>query len=240
MKRTLLGVLTPSSNTVLEPVTGDILQELADVSAHFGRFPVTEISLSDAALAQFSIEHQLDAASLLADAKVNAIIWSGTSASWLGFDKDEQMCKAIEDRTGIRAGSSVLAVNELFRRFGVRRFGLVTPYTDEVQDAIVVNYLTQGWDCVSEEHLGEHRNFEFSNVMESQVEDMIRSVARAKPDAITVMCTNINGARVSARLETELGIPIIDSTAAAVWAGLQVAGQDPTRVKGWGRMFNEK
>lgn len=239
MERTLLGVLTPSSNTVLEPVTSAILEDLDQTSAHFGRFPVTEISLKKDALAQFNIEHQLDAAGLLSDAKVNSIVWSGTSASWLGFEKDKHMCDAIRERTGIGAGSSVLAINDLFYRFGVKRFGLVTPYTEDVQAAIIENYRAYDLECVSERHLDEHRNFEFSNVSEEQIEKMIRDVAQSQPDAITIMCTNMNGAKVAARLEPELDIPIIDSTAAAVWSGLRVAGADPTRVQGWGRLFGQ-
>jgi maleate isomerase len=51
MHRKLLGMLTPSSNTVLEPVTTAMLAEVPEVSAHFGRFAVTEIALSQHALA---------------------------------------------------------------------------------------------------------------------------------------------------------------------------------------------
>ena len=69
-KRILLGMLTPSSNTVLEPVTSAMLAGLPDVTAHFGRFRVTEISLRDDALEQFDMEPLLAAARLLADAKV--------------------------------------------------------------------------------------------------------------------------------------------------------------------------
>ena len=46
-------MLTPSSNTVLEPVTCDMLRDAPQVSAHFSRFAVTQIALSQAALAQF-------------------------------------------------------------------------------------------------------------------------------------------------------------------------------------------
>ena len=88
-KRVLLGMLTPSSNTVLEPVTTAILQELDHVSAHFSRFRVTEISLSAAALGQFDDRPLLTAAELLADANVDVIAWNGTSAGWLGFERDE-------------------------------------------------------------------------------------------------------------------------------------------------------
>jgi maleate isomerase len=40
-----------------------------------------------------------------------------------------------------------------------------------------------------------------------------------------------------AALERELGIPIYDTIATAVWKSLRLATIDPSRVKGWGRLF---
>jgi maleate isomerase len=237
-KRTLLGVLTPSSNTVLEPVTSEIVASLDGVTAHFARFRVVEISNRSGATAQFGLEHQLAAAELLADANVHSIVWSGTAASWLGFDKDEELCRAIRAKTGIPAGSSVLAINDLFRAAGVSRFGLVSPYTSDIQAAIVANYGAAGFNCVAERHSGEARNFAFSEIAEDTIAEMIEAVAAERPDAITVMCTNMLAARIAPRLEERIGIPIFDSSSAAVWDGLRRAGQDPRRVEGWGRMFS--
>ncbi len=236
-ERLLIGVLTPSSNTVLEPLTSAMVSDLENVSAHFGRFRVTEISTSETSSAQFNLEARLTAAELLADAHVDSIVWSGTSASWLGFQGDEDMCHAIKDRTGVPAGSAVLAINDLFGRSGAKTFGLVSPYVTEIQDKIVANYADAGLACVAEQHKSEKRNFEFSTFSEDVVEQMIRDVAAEGPDAITIMCTNMRGAQIVPRLEDELGIPIFDSTAAAVWTGMRLAGGDPARVKGWGRTF---
>jgi maleate isomerase len=72
-ERVFLGMLTPSSNTVLEPVTGAILADLPDVTAHFSRFGVTEISLNEEALGQFKNQPIIDASKLLADARLHAI-----------------------------------------------------------------------------------------------------------------------------------------------------------------------
>lgn len=240
MKRVLLGVLTPSSNTVLEPVSSAIVSALSNVSVHFGRFPVTEISLGQGSQAQFELSNQMAAAHLLADAKVHAIVWSGTAASWLGFEQDEHLCAEIESETGIPAGSSVLAVNELFARKQVKRFALISPYIDSVQEQIISNYASNGFECVAERHLGESRNFNFSEFTEEQIGELIRAVAKSKPDAITVMCTNMRGARIAAALEQEIRIPIFDSTAAAVWSGLRIAGANPSAVEGWGSMFDEQ
>ena len=48
-----LGVLTPSSNTALEPLTSRLAEQIPGCSAHFSRFAVTEIALSAQALGQF-------------------------------------------------------------------------------------------------------------------------------------------------------------------------------------------
>ena len=148
---------------------------LPNVSVHFGRFRVTEISLSEAALGQFEYAPMLEAASLLADARVQTICWNGTSASWLGLDKDRDLCAAIADRTGIAATSSVLALDEIFRLTGVERFGLVTPYLDEIQQKIIPNFRSEGFDCVAERHLNERVNFAFS---ETSAETLDRNGAR--------------------------------------------------------------
>lgn len=234
-----LGMLTPSSNTVLEPVTSAMLAGLPEVSAHFGRFRVTEISLDDAALGQFQTAPMLAASELLADARVATICWNGTSAGWLGFGRDLQLCAEITRRTGIAACSSVLALNEVFDKTSVERFALVTPYLGEIQQAIITNYARAGFACVAERHLEQRDNFSFATNNEDLVARLCREVAAAQPDAIVIFCTNMRGAPIAAQLEEELGIPIYDTVATAVWKSLVLAGVPPGRVRGWGRLFAE-
>jgi maleate isomerase len=66
---------------------------------------------------------------------------------------------------------------------------------------------------------------------------MIRAVTAEGCDAVAVVCTNMDGARISADLESELGIPVLDSVAVTLWACLGAAGVSPARVQGWGRVF---
>jgi maleate isomerase len=236
-KRALIGMLTPSSNTILEPVTASILAGLPHASAHFGRFRVTEIALTDRALAQFATEELLRAASLLADARCQAIAWNGTSSGWLGFEADHTLCREIEAATGAQACTSVLALNEALALAGAQRIGLVTPYLPEVQQRIIATYAGIGLAVVAESHLGLSENFAFSEVDEATIEAGIRRVAEAAPDAITVFCTNLRGAPLAARMEAELGIPVYDTIATAVWKSLLLCGEDPRRIEGWGSLF---
>lgn len=239
--RKLLGMLTPSSNTILEPVTAAMLADLSEVSAHFGRFRVTEIALSADALAQFDNREILAAAELLSHARCHVIGWNGTAAGWLGFESDRALCTAIEHTTGALACTSILALNEILRDTGVRRLGLVSPYRDDVQAAIVRNYAREGIDCSAERHLGLQDNFSFSQVTEDEICAMAREVmsgpAATRPEAIAIYCTNLCGAPVTARLEAELGVPVYDTIATVVWKSLRLAGVDTRRLTGWGSLF---
>ena len=235
---TRLGMITPSLNTVLEPVTYALLADVPDVTAHFSRVQVSRISLDDASAAQFGDEPMLAAARMLADARVHAICWNGTAGSWLGPDFDRRLCEAIARETGIPATSATLALAELFRSRGVKRFALVTPFEDALQEAVVETYRREGFECVAERHLDSADTFGYASIPPATTEAMIRDVVGAEPEAIAAVCTNMNGAPHAEALEAECGRPVYDSVAAALWGTLALAGADPSRIAGWGEIFS--
>ncbi|PSR18837.1 Asp/Glu/hydantoin racemase [filamentous cyanobacterium CCP3] len=232
-----LGMLTPSSNTVLEPITQAMVVGLPGVSAHFSRFRVTEISLDLPALGQFENTALVEAAQLLADAKVDVIAWNGTSAGWLGFEQDHELCRQITAATGIPATTSVLALQEIFLAQNITQFGLATPYTHDVQTKVTENFAQQGFQCIAEQHLSLRVNYSFAEVDAEKISAMVYQLARAQPQAITTFCTNLRAAPLVAELENDIGIPIFDTVTVAVWKSLRLAGVDTTLVKGWGSLF---
>ena len=233
-----IGVLTPSSNTILEPSTVSMLSGVSGASAHFSRFRVTQIALSEAALAQFDNSAILDAALLLADARVDVIVWSGTSAAWMGFDKDERLCAQITQHTGVPAGTSILAMRDAFAQFGYSKIGLVTPYIADVQQRIITNWSAAGLTITEERHLSIQDNFSFSQISEVTVADQVRAVAESGCEVGAILCTNMVGARIAPRLEDELGIAVFDSVATAVWDALRITGREPTGLHDWGSLFS--
>ena len=233
-----LGVLTPSSNTALEPLTAALAAALPGCSAHFSRFKVTEIALSTQALGQFDDANILAAADLLADAQVDVIGWSGTSSGWLGFDADQRLVERIRQRTGITATTAVLALNELLALRGIRRLALVTPYTQDVQRRIIDNYSTLGIEIVAERHLGVRVNHDFALVEPQRLMELMREVALEQPEAITTFCTNLRAAPLAEAVEAELGVPLLDTVSTTVWGQLRAAGADPAQVRGWGSLFS--
>lgn len=235
-----LGMLTPSSNTVLEPMTALMLAGTAH-SAHFARLRVLSIGLDATENAQFSHAPMLDAAALLADARVHSLCWNGTSGAWLGLDADRALAAACTAATGIPVTTCTLALMQALEILGAKRVALVTPYLASVQQAIMANLARESLDCVAERHLEDPGNYSFADHSEARVEELVRQVATAegrhRPEAIIIHCTNFRGTRLAARLEAELDVVILDSIAVALWGGLRAAGQPTTDLAAWGRLF---
>ena len=234
-----IGMLTPSSNTVLEPVTSRILARSTGITAHFSRFKVTEITLEPGALAQFDDSEILRAAELLAHAKVDVISWNGTSASWLGFDRDRRLKERIEAATGIRASTCVLSLLDILARLGVTQQALVTPYTRDVQDRIIATYSAAGISCPAERHLGIADNFTFGTVSEAEIRAMIAEVLLANPEVVTILCTNMNGADLAPEIEAGRDVIVLDSVSVTLWGCLMEAGLRPDSIPDWGRIFTD-
>lgn len=211
-----LGVLIPSSNTVVEPETVKLLPEDGSVTMHVSRLGVVSIASDDGSLAQFSADKVVAAAELLADAEVETILWNGTAASWLGFGWDEEIISKIEAKTGIRATTSILAINRELERLSARRVGLVTPYVESVEQRIIANYRAIGIEVGRSVRGDLTSNTAFGRIDPRDVADMVREAAAAPVDAILILCTNLAGASIAPALSRELSTPVLDSVRVAV------------------------
>jgi len=213
MKR--FGLLIPSSNVVLEPLA----QKVKDKGTiHISRLEVLDVKMDNTSRGQFELKKQVSAARLLSDAKVNVIIWGGTSASWLGIGTDLRFIKELHKQTGISAGSCVLEINRQLAALGARRLGIVTPYTAEVTNQITQNYKSLGFQVVATAHDNGEFSNDFASIPQQTIAHMIRTVAVAQPDAIIIMCTNVAGAALAQTMQKEMDCPIIDSASATLAA----------------------
>jgi maleate isomerase len=213
MKR--FGLLIPSSNVVIEAL---IQQAIDDATIHISRLRVLDVKLEETSRAQFELETQLIAAKLLCDAKVDAVVWGGTSASWLGMVQDLRFIDQMQQLTGVPTGSCVLEINRQLDALGARRLGMVTPYTADVADQIKLNYESLGYEIAAAAHDGGDLSNDFASISQDTIAQMIRTVAVARPDAIVIMCTNVAGAALAQKMQEEVGCPIIDSAAATLVA----------------------
>lgn len=221
-------MLTPSSNTVLEPATAALAAPLAaQVTVHYSRFPVTRISHDAESHGQFAFEPMLAAARLLADARVHVVTWIGTSGAWEGLDHDRALVERIEYDTGIRATTATLTLVETMRSAQVERYALVVPYTDAITERIKAVLSTEGFECIGSTNERLTDNFAFAEISPERVVERARSVA-AGAQAVVIHCTNLRGAAVAGSLAAELGRPVLDSVVIAFHGALVAVGIEAT------------
>jgi maleate isomerase len=218
-----LGVLTPSSNTVLEPATMRLAEPIWDqLSLHFARFRVTAIADEPSSDRQFGIATMVEAARLLADAHIDACLWAGTSGAWLGLDVDRALVDAVSRATRAPATTATLALVDAFQALKVRRYALVVPYVKGITDAIERNLASAGYECVARRNESLTVNRDFAALTDGVIRTRVRAVAAEAPDAIVIHSTNVRGAEVSVELEQELGMPVLDSVVVGLWGALRL------------------
>jgi maleate isomerase len=232
-----IGILTPSSNTIMEPVCSKMLAGIPEVSCHFSRFKVTNLTLNQDSLNQFQYEPLLRAAELLADAQVDVIAWGGTSGGWLGFDVDRELCSQITKLTGIPAITSMTAQLDAFSEHALKSCHLITPYISTINDLIANQYKLIGIETVDVLGCGETDNSKIGQIGDEQIENMIRSVSLSESDGISIVCTNFPAIKRIDYFERKYNVTIYDSIAVVVWKSLKLLGIDSDRVTGWGRLF---
>jgi len=235
---TRIGVITPSSNTVLEPTIGRLAdRSVPAVATHFSRVRVTAIDLGPERLRQFDSAAMVESARLLGDLEPNVIIWAGTSGGWLGVEHDRRVADAIESATTVRATTTTLANVELLRLHGIERVGFATPYVPEVCDAIQRTYITLGFGVeISGEGVSVNR--EIASIGQDRFARQVRELAARGCQAISVYCTNVDFAEEADRIERELEVLVLDSVSVSYWGAVRLAGQ-PVRIEGYGRIFRD-
>jgi maleate isomerase len=238
-----IGMIVPSSNTCLEPQTYRILGDRRDVTVHFTRIAVARIALDDDANTQFDPATMVAAANLLRAAEMDVIAWNGTAGSWLGVEHDRTMVDRITEATGIPATTTTLAYREAFDKFGISSVGLISPYTADVNAAIVQQYARTGIAVAGERHLGLSINESFARVDPQVLLQVSLELAgaldqrdAAAPDALVYLCTNLYGASIVEDVETLTGLPALDSVAVTLWRCLAMAGAGGLE-KRWGRLL---
>ena len=228
-----IGMLTPSSNSVVEPWCYKIMGSMDNVSVHFGRVEVLWIDDKEASISQFYDENMIKGFDLLSHVKPMVIGWNGTSASWLGLERDRILIDVIKKRTGCRVVTSTLSIIDALTALNISKIGLVTPYVDSIQKKIINNFELEQLECVSERHFNMTDNFSFGEISESKISNAAEDVISEGAEAVIILCTNLAGAGIVNTLEKRTGVPILDSVVLTIWGAFRSIGLNTNPLVKW-------
>jgi maleate isomerase len=226
-----LGVITPSSNTNAEPTTYRLLAEIPSVTAHFSRFGLPK--RLDVTITAELLE---PAALLIAEAGVDAMVFHGTSGSWMGVDGDRALCRRLGEVVGVPVTTATLATLSALAASGGQRLGLAFPGRAAIAQQIAAEYRRLGheftrFSCAEE----LETNAQIGALSEAEIERLLDAACEGV-DTVVALGTNLRAASLAARAESRNDVLVIDSAAAVVWELLRLTGVT-ARPRGWGRLF---
>ena len=233
MKEQRVGLLIPSSNTVMEV---DFQEGLPyEVGLHTARMFMVETTPE--AEGRMLDEFAMPAAMAVATARPDFIVFGCTSAGALrGNAFDAEFCGSIEAATGIEVVSVIAAVGSAICRRGARRVGVVTPYVTALNDKIAES-LEDGGDIevAAIDGMGVTENFAIAEIgTEAIVEFAQQTFDGHNIDLAFVSCTNLHGIDAREPLEAAIGVPVVTSNHAALEETLRRLTAAPSRGRSAG------
>jgi len=217
MKTQRVGLLVPSSNTVMELDFQHGLPSHAGL--HTGRMYMEETTAQ--AEAEMLDRYALPAARAVASARPHVIVFGCTSAGALrGNAYDSEFCQRIAHETATPVISVIAAVRRSIREREGRRIGVVTPYIEELNQKIKESLEEDGeLEVVTISGLGITENFAIAEVTPDDIAAFAhRSVAAEPVDLLFVSCTNFRALDAVDQLVDQLEIPVVTSNLAALEA----------------------
>lgn len=224
-----IGLIVPSSNTTAEPEFRT--HAPAGVEVYGARMRLESVTVEE--LDAMS-DDASRAASLLADADVDAIAYACTTGSLLhgpGFDADlEAELAAV---AGVPAVATALSVDRALESLGASRIAVLTPYTDDLDDRERSYLEAGGYEVVAIDGRGITANTDIGRLppeaayrQARRVVDDLRAGDAPDVDAVFVSCTNYRTMSVLGTLEADLGVPVVSSNSATLWDVCRRLGVD--------------
>jgi maleate isomerase len=217
-----IGVIVPSSNTTVE---ADFMRALpADVTVHAARMFLAETTAE--AERRMIYDHVPIAVTDLTTLRPHVVAFACTSGgAVLGPDGEAALIASIARETGARVVSTNDAVGKAIETLGRKRIALLTPYVDELNQAIRAGLERRGLTLVHMAGLGITDNFGICNVTPDEIVAFAeRELAGRQFDLLFVSCTNFRAVEARPLLMQRFGVPVVTSNQATIDATFDAIG----------------
>ena len=217
-----IGVIVPSSNTTVE---ADFMRILpADVTMHAARMFLAETTAE--AERRMIYDHVPIAVTDLASLRPHVVAFACTSGgAVLGVEGETALIASIARETGAPVVSTNDAVGKAIEKLGRKRIAVLTPYVDELNEAIRVGLERRGLTVVHMAGLGITDNFGICNITPAEIVAFAeRELAGRQFDLLFISCTNFRAVETRPLLTQRFGVPVVTSNQATIDAAFDAIG----------------
>ena len=199
------------------------LTDLAGVAVYHARL-ANDVTVTPETLGRMEAELPV-AAGLLPDyLGLDAIGYGCTSgATIIGEDRVAEIFEGTHP--GVPSTNPLTAAKAALKALGVRRLGLVTPYSPEVTEAMQARFIAAGIEVTVVGSFYEESDFVVGKIDAQSILDAALKVGRsADVDGVFISCTSLRAANIIDAAETALDKPVTASNHALAWHLLRLAG----------------
>jgi maleate isomerase len=209
-----IGLIVPSSNTVMEP---DFHRQLGGRGIVSTARILLEDVTREAELRMLN-EDLPRAVKLIRTTAPELVVFGCTSAGALGdLSHDAGIARTIAEGTGTRVVTVLSAVLARIRTVQPRRLAVFTPYMEDLTNSIASSLAEAGYPPVRAVGMGIRANLEIGRVPPSRVVSFVEArLDGCSPDCVFLSCTNWQAIQAIEPLQQKLGIPVITSNQAAI------------------------
>jgi len=209
-----VGLIVPSSNTVMEP----------DFHRHIGTSAIvstTRILLEDVTReteTRMLEEDMPQAVMRIGTTAPDLIVFGCTSAGALGkLSNDDAIARMIEETTGAKAVTVLRSVLVRLAAIRPHKIAVFTPYIEDLTSSIARSLAEAGFPAIKAAGIGIKANLEIGRVTPEEILRFVESqLSGIDPDCLFLSCTNWRAIETIERLQKKLRIPIVTSNQAAI------------------------
>jgi maleate isomerase len=211
-----VGLIVPSSNTVMEPDFHRALgRECAISTARIYLEQVTRDSEKS------MVEDDLpNALRLIKTTEPHVVVFGCTSAGSLGgLESDTGIARRIEQLTGASGLTVVGSVVEQLKAIGPRRVAVFTPYEEELTLSVAQCVVDAGYQLAKTAGMGIRSNRDIGRVTAGEIVEFVDAqIQGVDADCIFLSCTNWQAIDAIDAVTARLGLPVISSNQATIAA----------------------
>ncbi|MEI4487771.1 aspartate/glutamate racemase family protein [Frigidibacter sp. MR17.14] len=235
--RARIGLIVPPTNTVNEAEWARLLPPGA--TAHSQRMALHSDMTSPDGRAALK-DDLAETIAMLAPMKPDVVAYACTAGSMLV--PSDSLCAEMTERSGLPVVTTADSIVRALRHLGVRRLSIVTPYAEATNQHEVAFLAAHGFETLAIAGLGIGANgpCEFPLIAQTPLDRIRALVAQTfvpGSEALLITCTDFPSLPLIDALEGELGVPVISSNTATLWACLAQSPGGTTGLTQGGRLL---
>jgi len=237
--RLKVGVVTPSTNTTLEPDCHRLCP--AGVTAHTARIPIQNKKISGTAAYDEHVKAMREGMGsaieqIITCAPAHVIMGVALEAFWGGVEGSNKLEAELSSWTGTKISMGSTSMHRALQAIGAKRIAILTPHMP-VGDEQVHRWFTEaGYEIVNLIGLCCESPRLIAEVPLERLRETVMTLNAEEPDAIVQVGTNLQFLRVAAASELLLGKPVLALNAVMTWDALRLHNiNDP--ISGFGQLL---